>query len=139
MSTMESLIIVPRERCPTGNRLKLLLSVEDDAARDRLAEDARRNFAPGEMLVRLVDRVSLDETTLTLPADPDAEVVAIEAPRVMIGGFTELTSYLRVKRDWTHAIEHTLVEGQLVSSRDVELAAHAPSPKARDFGSLPPV
>ena len=74
--------------------MKTLLLITSHTARERFYLAAERDLAPGSALVRVVDTVSLEATTLTVPNAPSAEVVALEPPRLVPGGVTLLVSYM---------------------------------------------
>lgn len=85
---------ISAHRFPPVVFLKTLLLITSHTARAHLYAAAERDLAPGDALVRIVDTVSLEASTLHVPHSPRAEVVAREPPRILPGGVTLLISYV---------------------------------------------
>ena len=74
--------------------MKTLLLISSAPGREALYTQAERDLAPGFSLVRIVDTISLESSSLTVPSAGSAEVVAREPPRLLPGGVTLLVSYV---------------------------------------------
>lgn len=86
--------------------------------RTRLLDALARGLDPGECLVQVIDTYRASgKVTLMVPADPSAEVVATEPPRLQPGGITELIAYIRVR---DRAFREVTIKGKEVD-RDVDL------------------
>lgn len=57
-----------------------------------------RGLEPGESILQLTDTYRQSgRHTVQLPTDASAEVLLLEAPRVMPGGVTEILSYVKTR------------------------------------------
>lgn len=101
--------------------MKTLLLICGSQARERLYLAAERDLAEGDALVRIVDSISLETSTLTLPTAPSAEVVALEPPRLLPGGVTLLISYVVLPMKHLLATEVRLEGTRTANARTVLL------------------
>ena len=103
--------------------MKTMLIVENSQGRERLFQAAEEGLAENEAIVKLTDTISLEHSTLTVPASPVAEVVAREAPKLLPGGVTALISYVKVPADMLRATEYRMEGTEIVACREVTLQA----------------
>lgn len=101
--------------------MKTLIIVETTKGREKLLRTAEEHLEEGEAIVRITDTISVESSTLTVPLDPDAEVMAREPPKVLPGGVTALTSYVRIPASCLRAKEYRLEQTEVVSSREITL------------------
>lgn len=109
--------------------MKTMLIIETTQGREKLLRAAEDSLAEGEAVVKITDTISVESSTLTVPVDPNAEIIAREMPKVLPGGVTALISYVRVKGVAANGspsfkgIEHRMERTQVVASREVVLKA----------------
>ena len=111
-----------------ANGVKTLLLVNGARARESLYCAAERDLAPGMALVRIVDTISAEVSTLTLPTAPSAEVVAREDPRILPGGVTALVSYVLLPMRHLLATEVRLEGTRTAHARTVLLVPERAGP-----------
>lgn len=103
--------------------MKTILIVETTKGREMLLSTAEKTLAEGEAIVKITDTISLESSTLTVPVDPNAEVLAREPPKLLPGGVTALISYCRVPANALKAIEYRMEKTQVVSTREITMRA----------------
>ena len=104
--------------------MKTMLIVESTKGRENLLAAAEKTLAATEAIVRITDTISVDSSTLTVPTDQNAEVIAREPPKLLPGGVTALISYVKVHGGAPFkATEYRLEKTQIVASREVTLRA----------------
>jgi len=102
--------------------MKTMLIVESTKGRENLLSGVEKTLAANEAIVRITDTISIDSSTLTVPTDPTAEVIAREPPKLLPGGVTALISYVRIHGPSPFkATEYRLEKTQIVASREVAL------------------
>lgn len=101
--------------------MKTLLIVETGQGRESMLRAIEDTLAEGEAIVKVTDIVNGDDIRLTVPTHPEAEIVAREPPKLMPGGETHLTSYVRFPSGPYTAVAFHLVDGEEVSQDEVEL------------------
>lgn len=103
--------------------MKTLLIIETTKGRDQLLRSAEDTLLEGEAIVKITDTISVETSTLTVPADATAEVVAREPPKLLPGGVTALISYVKVKGSPFKGLEYRMEKTEVTSSREVTLKA----------------
>lgn len=103
--------------------MKTMLIVETTKGRERLLSTAEKTLMEGEAIVRITDTISLESSTLTVPLDPTAEVIAREPPKLLPGGITALISYVKLPSAGLKATEYRMEKTAIVSSREITLKA----------------
>lgn len=103
--------------------MKTILIVETTQGRDRLLSTAEQHLAEGEAIVKITDTISLESSTLTVPADARAEVIAREPPKLLPGGVTALISYVKLPAGSLTAVEYRMEKTSITATRDVTLRA----------------
>jgi hypothetical protein len=101
--------------------MKTLLIVETEEGRERLLRNAEEELGADEAIVEVTDEFGEDSATLTVPKDPNAEIVAREPPCVEARGVTTVTSYVRLDSDSLEAVEHEVEDDEIVATREVTL------------------
>lgn len=101
--------------------MKTLLIVETEEGRERLLRSAEQELGADEAIVEVTDEFGENSATLTVPKNPNAEVVAREPPCVEDRGVTTVTSYVRLDGDELEAVEHEIRDDEVVSTREVAL------------------
>ncbi|HVL48471.1 MAG TPA: hypothetical protein VM889_07940 [Candidatus Thermoplasmatota archaeon] len=103
--------------------MKTILIVETTKGRDRLLAAAEQNLSEGEAIVKITDTISLESSTLTVPTDARAEVIAREPPKLLPGGVTALISYVKLPAGALTAVEYRMEKTNVTATRDVNLRA----------------
>ncbi|MHB8585993.1 MAG: hypothetical protein ACYDDF_09220 [Thermoplasmatota archaeon] len=103
--------------------MKTMLIIESAKGREQLFRSVEETLIDGEAIVKITDTISVDSTVLTVPADPNAEIVAREPPKLLPGGVTALISYVRVRGAPFRGLEYRMERTQVVSTRDIQLKA----------------
>lgn len=103
--------------------MKTMLIIETTKGRDKLLRAAEDTLVEGEAIVKITDTISVESSTLTVPIDPTAEVVAREPPKLLPGGVTALISYVKVKGAPFKGLEYRMESTAVVSNREVTLKA----------------
>jgi hypothetical protein len=103
--------------------MKTMLIIESAKGRERLLRAAEDTLQDGEAIVKITDTISVDATVLTVPADPNAEILAREPPKLLPGAVTALISYVRVKGAPFRGVEYRMERTQVVSTREIHLKA----------------
>lgn len=101
--------------------MKTILIVETAQGREKLLKSVESTFNAEEALVKITDTISLESSTLTVPLDDRAEVVAREAPKLLPGGVTALVSYVKVPTGSLKATEYRMEKTEVVATREVTL------------------
>ncbi len=101
--------------------MKTMLIVETSKGRERLLNTAEKTLLEGEAVVRITDTISLESSTLTVPLDATAEVIAREPPKLLPGGITALISYVRLPAAGLKAVEYRMEKTSIVSTREISL------------------
>lgn len=115
--------------------MKTMLIVESSKGRENLLAALEKTLVADEAIVRITDTISVDSSTLTVPADSNAEVIAREPPKLLPGGVTALISYVKVHGAAPYkATEYRLEKTQIVASREVTLKAERSGQSATDAG-----
>lgn len=100
---------------------KALLVIESQAGRDAFLSWAEKHLPEGEAIVELRGLVGRRRAFRTVPKDPRAELVAIEAPLVMRGSLTALVHYYRVPIDGLDGEERHYEDGEFSHKYEVPL------------------
>ncbi len=101
--------------------MKTMIIVETTQGRENLLGQAEAHLTEDDAIVKITDTISVDSSTLTVPADPNAEVVAREPPKLLPGGVTALVSYVRMSSSLLKGVEYRMEQTKIISSRDVTL------------------
>lgn len=101
--------------------MKTMLIVETAKGRETLLASAEKSLPEGQAIVKITDTLSLESSTLTVPLDANAEVIAREPPKLLPGGVTALISYVRIPSTNLKATEYRMEKTAIVSSREVAL------------------
>ena len=117
--------------------MKTMIIVETTKGREMLLSTAEKSLNEGEAVVKITDTISLDSSTLTVPLDPNAEVIAREPPKLLPGGVTALISYVKVGTGGLKAMEYRMEKTAIVSSREITLKAERTG-KSRPAASAEP-
>jgi len=118
--------------------MKTMLIVETSKGRELLLNSAEKNLAEGEAIVKITDTISLESSTLTVPSDPNAEVIAREPPKLLPGGVTALISYVKVHASGLKATEYRMEKTQITNTREITLKAERVG-KAKPAASAEPL
>ncbi|HWG89930.1 MAG TPA: hypothetical protein VNZ52_03685 [Candidatus Thermoplasmatota archaeon] len=101
--------------------MKTMLIIETAKGREKLLNRAEETLEEGEAIVKITDTISVESTILTVPTDPDGEVIAREPPKLLPGGVTALISYVKCKTLPVKAMEYRLQKTEIVAAREVTL------------------
>ncbi len=101
--------------------MKTMIIVETTKGRDKLLGAAEENLPDDEAIVKITDTISVDSSTLIVPADPNAEVLAREPPKLLPGGVTALVSYVRMSATILKGVEYRMEKTKIVSSREITM------------------
>lgn len=94
-----------------GPSVDVTVLLPDDAARDAFLAYATRHLPEGECIVEAKGLAGRRRSFTTKPSDPDAELVACAAPRLLRGRLLATSEYYRVRADRLDAQECHLEEG----------------------------
>ena len=100
---------------------KALLVIESQAGRAAFLAWAEKHLPEGQAIVEVRGLVGRRRAFRTVPKDPRAELVAMEAPLVMRGSLTALVHYYRVPTDGLDAEERHYEDGEFSHKYEVPL------------------
>ena len=116
--------------------MKTMLIVESSKGRENLLAAIEKTLVADEAIVRITDTISVDSSTLTVPTDANAEVIAREPPKLLPGGVTALISYVKIHGQSPYkATEYRLEKTQIVASREVTLKAERQGTRSAASGT----
>lgn len=107
---------------PTGPAEgKALLVIESPEGREAFLAWAEKHLPEGQAIVEVRGLIGRRRAFRTVPADPRAELVAMETPMVMRGSLTALVHYYRVPVDGLDAEERHYEDGAFSHKYEVPL------------------
>jgi hypothetical protein len=105
----------------TPSEGKALLVIENASGRESFLSWAEKHLPEGDAIVEVRGLVGRRRAFRTVPTDPRAELVAMEAPLVMRGSLTALVHYYRVPVDGLDAEERHYEDGEFSHKYEVPL------------------